>query len=350
MNVEPEILFNTIFETGVITLNRPKVLNSLNLNMVRSIQSQLHIWAKDAQINRVILNASGDKIFCAGGDIRALYELGKQDRFEEALQFWREEYQLNRFIKHFPKPFISLIDGLVMGGGFGLSAHGSHIVAGDNYQFSMPEVGIGFFPDVGATYVLPRLPSFIGNYIALSGVSIGPEDAIEIGLATHMVQSTYMQNIMDELVYNSDTNRILRKYSAAYKQPKLDNNRAIIHSAFSETSVIRTLDKLEKFALSGSDFAGKTAAIIRSKSPCSLNIVHKQMKYGLELEFDAAMVLEFRIVSRLGCAPDFFEGVRASIIDKDKKPIWTTDRLEDIAQSDIDYYFAPLHNDELTFE
>jgi enoyl-CoA hydratase len=349
MQNKTDVLFETRLEAGIITLNRPHVLNALNLVMVRAILKQLNIWAHDDAITRIILKSSSEKAFCAGGDIRALYDLAKKNKFDESLYFWHEEYQLNRVIKHFPKPFISLIDGIVMGGGFGLSAHGSHCVAGDKYEFSMPEVGIGFFPDVGATYVLPRLPSFIGHYLALTGTKIHSNDALSVGLVTHVIQSIYMETIIEELTIGGDINRILRKYSATYEQPKLDNNRAIIHSAFSEISLLNILKTLEKYAATGSDFAAQTVSVMRSKSPSSLSVVHKQMKCGLELEFDAAMVLEYRIVSRIGCSLDFFEGVRAIIIEKDYKPLWTPAHLEDISQVEIDSYFAPLNNHELIF-
>jgi enoyl-CoA hydratase len=350
MNTEFNILFEKRGEAGIITLNRPKSLNALNLSMVRALHAQLNIWKIDPSITRVILMGAGDKAFCAGGDIRALYELGKQNRFNEALQFWREEYQLNRALKYFPKPFISIIDGIVMGGGFGLSAHGSHRVAGGKYQFSMPEVSIGFFPDVGATYVLPRLSSYIGHYLALTGECIGSADALAVGLATHAIQSTYLEKIIGELAAGDNINRILRKYSAVYQQPNLDDNRAIIHCTFSEPNILNTLARLDQYAANGSAFAGKTASIIRSKSPSSLAVVHKQMHYGQELEFDAAMVLEYRIVSRIGCSLDFFEGVRAAIIDKDRKPLWTPACLEDISQAETNSYFAPLTHNELIFE
>ncbi len=350
MQKETDVLFETRLEAGIITLNRPSVLNALNLVMVRSILKQLKLWADDTKITRVIIKSSSDKAFCAGGDIRALYELGIANRFDEALQFWYEEYQLNRAIKHFPKPFISLIDGIVMGGGFGLSAHGSHRVAGDKYQFSMPEVGIGFFPDVGATYVLPRLPSLIGHYLTLTGERIHSADALVLGLVTDVIQSRYIERIVDELTVGGDINRVLRKYSAAYEQPKLDDNRAIIHCAFSESNLLNILTALDQYGANGSNFAAKTASTIRSKSPSSLSIVYKQMQYGLELEFDAAMVLEYRIVSRIVFSLDFFEGVRAIIIDKDHTPLWTPAHLEDISQIEIDRYFAPLNNDELIFQ
>src|SRR3712207_4466389 len=185
---------------GVITLNRPAALNALTLTMTREMRRALDSWAKDPDVTRVVVQGAGGKAFCAGGDIRRLTELLKAGRKDEALAFWREEYQLNVVIKRYPKPYVSLIDGIVMGGGVGVSLHGSHRVAGERYLFAMPEVGIGFFPDVGATYALPRLPGQTGLYLALTGERVKRADAVMLGLATHAVASGGVEGLRAALI------------------------------------------------------------------------------------------------------------------------------------------------------
>src|SRR5882762_7886928 len=174
----PDILFERRGVAGIVTLNRPKALNAVTHDMVRALARQLDAWADDAAVTRVVITAAGERAFSAGGDIRALYELGRAGRQTEMLTFWREEYPLNAMIKRYPKPYVALIDGIVMGGGVGVSVHGSHRVAGDKFLFAMPEVGIGFFPDVGGTWFLPRMPGELGAWCALTGERLGAADGI----------------------------------------------------------------------------------------------------------------------------------------------------------------------------
>lgn len=347
--VEAEVTFEVRGEAGLITLNRPKALNALTIGMVRALTPKLVEWAADPAITRVIVTGAGGKAFCAGGDIRVLYDMGKAGRFEEAMVFWREEYQLNRLIKRYPKPYISMIDGIVMGGGVGLSAHGAYRVAGDRYLFAMPEVGIGFFPDVGATYFLPRLPGFAGDYLALTGARIKAGDALLLGLATQAVPSERFEEVIEKLCEGEDIDRTLRKYMAPAADAPLDHERALIHAAFSEPGLALILAKLDAFAAAGSRFAAETAAAMRSKSPTSMAIALEQMKRGRSLSFEEAMALEYRIVARIGAGHDFYEGVRAVIVDKDQKPLWRPAAIEDLRDEDIALYFAPRPEDELTF-
>src|SRR5215510_15030281 len=193
---EAEILFERRCAADNVALNPAKALNAITHAVVRALAAQLADWAKDDAITRVVMLAAGDRAFSAGGDIRALYELGRAGRHGEALQFWRDEYMLNTLIKRYPKPYVALIDGIVMGGGVGISIHGSHRVAGDRFQFAMPEVGIGFFPDVGATWFLPRLPGEVGTYVALTGERLKNADAVPLGIATHYVASPRFPEVL----------------------------------------------------------------------------------------------------------------------------------------------------------
>src|ERR1043165_672908 len=185
-----DILFERRGVAGIVTLNRPQALNAVTHDMVRALARQLAVWAQDDAVTRVIIRAAGERAFSAGGDIRALYELGRAGRQEEMLTFWRDEYPLNALIKRYPKPYVALIDGIVMGGGVGVSVHGSHRVAGDRFAFAMPEVGIGFFPDVGATWFLPRLPGELGAWCALTGDRLKTADAVTAGIVTHRIPSS----------------------------------------------------------------------------------------------------------------------------------------------------------------
>src|SRR5262245_166049 len=194
-----DILFARRGTAGLVTLNRPHALNAVSLGMVRALARQLAEWESDGAVTRVIVTANGSRAFSAGGDLRSLYDLGRAGRYEEALVYFREEYALNARIKRYRKPYVALIDGIVMGGGVGISVHGSHRVAGDKFTFAMPEVGIGFFPDIGATWFLPRLPGALGTYCALTGERLAAEDGVAAGIATHRVASARFPDLVEAL-------------------------------------------------------------------------------------------------------------------------------------------------------
>src|SRR5579871_4599897 len=194
-----DILFERRGAAGVVTLNRPAALNAVTHGMVRALRTALEGWRDDPAVTRVIVTAAGERAFSAGGDLRRLYDLGQAGQYEAALHFWRDEYALNAAIKHYPKPYVALIDGIVMGGGVGVSIHGSHRVAGDRFQFAMPEVGIGFFPDVGATWFLPRLPGALGAWCALTAERLHAASAVASSLATHRVPSATFADLIEGL-------------------------------------------------------------------------------------------------------------------------------------------------------
>src|SRR5436305_9861519 len=208
-----DILFERRGAAGIVTLNRPKALNAVTHEMVRALARQLRRWESDAAVTRVIIRAEGDRAFSAGGDIRALYELGRAGRQQEMLTFWRDEYPLNAAIKRYPKPYVALIDGIVMGGGVGISVNGSHRVAGDRFSFAMPEVGIGFFPDVGATWFLPRLPGELGTWCALTGDRLKSAESVAAGIATHHVPSDRFPGLLDALCGNVSVDAVLGAFA-----------------------------------------------------------------------------------------------------------------------------------------
>ncbi len=347
MDESVEVVCEKQGEAGLITLNRPKALNALNLTMVREMRRALDTWEQDPAVTRVVVQGAGEKAFCAGGDIRQLTEDLKAGKREEALAFWREEYQLNIRIKRYPKPYISLIDGIVMGGGVGVSLHGSHRVAGERYLFAMPEVGIGFFPDVGATYALPRLPGQTGMYLALTGERVKRADAVMLGLATHSVASESIPGLREALIAGEPVEEALSRAAADPGPAPLGAHRGVIDACFSGESVAAILQRLDKAAEQGSDFAAKTAAGMRAKSPTSMNLAFEQVRRGAALDFEDAMKVEFRIVSRIGDGHDFYEGVRAVIIDKDNQPRWQPASLEELDPVVIERHFASLGEREL---
>lgn len=347
MDESPEVICEKRGAAGLITLNRPRALNALTLTMVREMRRTLDAWADDPVVTRVVVRGAGEKAFCAGGDIRRLTEALKAGEPEQALAFWREEYQLNIRIKRYPKPYVSLIDGIVMGGGVGISLHGSHRVAGERYLFAMPEVGIGFFPDVGATYALPRLPGETGMYLALTGDRVKRADAVMLGLATHSIVDDSMEALLRDLISGETIETALAKAAADPGPAPLSAHRDIIDRCFSAGSVAEVLQRLDETAGKGSEFASRTAAGMRLKSPTSMSIAFEQVRRGASLDFEDAMKTEFRIVSRIGDGQDFYEGVRAVLIDKDNQPRWQPASLEAVSRETIEHHFASLGEHDL---
>ena len=294
-------------------------------------------------VTRIIVTADGGRAFSAGGDLRALYDLGRAGRQDEALDFFRAEYALNTQIKFYRKPYVALIDGIVMGGGVGISVHGSHRVAGDRFTFAMPEVGIGFFPDIGATWFLPRLPGELGAYCALTGERLNAADAVAAGIATHRVASKRMPSSLKPSARTYRSMRVLN----AFAEPS-PRGRRWCSSLRLTGSFVRARRGCPCHPRCGGDgkwsagqVAFNAAALLRAKSPTSLKIALAQMRRGPTLDFVECMRTEFRIVSRVMRGHDFYEGVRAVIIDKDEAPHWQPHALEEVSVEEIQRCFAP---------
>jgi enoyl-CoA hydratase len=336
---EEDILFSRRGAAGVVTLNRPQALNAVTHGMVLALRKQLNAWASDDAVTRVIVTGAGGKAFSAGGDIRHLYDLGQAKRTDEALQFWRDEYPLNAAIKSYRKPYIALIDGIVMGGGVGVSVHGSHRVAGDRYAFAMPEVGIGFFPDVGASWFLPRMPGELGAYCALTGERFNAADGVAAGLATHRVSSARFPELIDALTGTVSVDAVLAAFAEPAGEGPLMARRTEIDRLFAYDRIEDILAALDN---EGTGWSQKTAAIIRTKSPTSLKIALEQVRRGAQWDFVDCMRAEFRIVSRIVHGFDFYEGVRAVIVDKDNAPQWRPAALADVDEAAVARHFAPL--------
>ncbi len=346
MSEEAEVLFERRGSAGVITLNRPRTLNALTLSMVRLIHPQLQEWAADERVQCVMIEGAGEKAFCAGGDIRVLHDWGRAGD-PSALTFWREEYRLNTFIKRYPKPFIALMDGINMGGGVGLSAHGSHRVASERLTFAMPETGIGLFPDVGGTYFLPRAPGETGLYLALTGARLKAADAIYAGIADAYVPSGRLETLKDRIAGGAPLTEALKEVAEEEGPAPLASMQEDISRHFSKGSVAEIITSLRA---DGGEWAVKTAETIEAKSPTSTLVAFRQVREGAKLEFEECMKLEFRLINSFIKGHDFYEGVRAVVIDKDQAPKWKPATLADMTASDVDSYFAPLGDNELTFD
>ncbi len=339
-----EILFERRGAAGVITLNRPKALNAVTHGMVLELRAQLEAWANDPAVTRVVIMAHGERAFSAGGDIRHLYDLGRAGKKAEMLRFWRDEYPLNAAIKNYRKPYVALIDGIVMGGGVGISVHGSHRVAGDRFSFAMPEVGIGFFPDVGATWFLPRMPGELGCYCGLTGERFDAADAIAAGIATHRISSARFPELLDALTGTVPVHAVLAAFGEPAGEGKIVVKGTIIDHIFAGDGVEDILAALDR---EGGDWAQKTAAAIRGKSPLSLKLALAQVRRGKVWDFETCMRVEFRIVSRIIEGHDFYEGVRSVIVDKDNRPRWLPATLAEVSEAEVEWHFAPRPGDEL---
>jgi enoyl-CoA hydratase len=345
---DTEIICERRGAAGVVTLDRPKALNALTLPMVRSFAAALDRWQTDDDVTRIVITSATPRAFCAGGDIRRMHDLGRAGEHAAQLTFWREEYRLNRRIKRYPKPVVALIDGIVMGGGAGLSIHATYRVAGSNVLFAMPEVGIGFFPDVGASYFLPRLPGLSGTFLALTGDRIGLGDVMASGLATHHVPSERHAALAEALCEQGEVEAAIEGFAGAAPPPVRFAQTAWIDDCFAAPSLIEIVRRL---GAAGSNLpaAGELARAMGTKSPTSMAIALRQMQLGRSLDLEEALRMEYRIVSRICRGHDFYEGVRATILHRDQRPNWQPGRIEDLAEAEIDRYFSNL-DDELTFD
>jgi len=340
-----EVLFERQGRAGVITLNRPKALNALTLNMVDAMDAQLRSWRNDPAIEMVIVKGAGERAFCAGGDIRALYDSGKAGT-PYVIDFYAREYRLNTLIKRYPKPYIALVNGIVMGGGVGVSVHGSVRVCGEGTMFAMPETGIGLFPDVGGTFFLPRCPGEVGMYLALTGARLDVTDASYTGIATHVIPQAQHEALLADLCNGPDAlERVLARHAVrSQNKPKLEGLQQPFDLHFAQASVEEIMASLES---GKSLFEEQTVKSLKGKSPTSLKVAFRQVREGVKLGFEDCMRLEFRLTNRFMRGHDFYEGVRAVIIDKDNAPKWDPPSIDLVRARDIDRYFAPLEGGDL---
>lgn len=346
-----DILFSRRGGLGLVTLNRPAALNALTHEMALVLDRRLVDWAADPSVRVVAITGAGDKGFCAGGDIRALHAAGPAGGAAN-FPFYADEYRLNTRIKRFPKPYVAFMDGIVMGGGVGLSVHGSHRVAGDRTLFAMPETGIGLFPDVGGTFFLPRLPGQTGLWLGLTGARLKAADCLAAGICDVFLPSARRAAAIEALETVEADREAVSAVLAAFAEPPepaglpatLPALRPDIDRLFSAPALPALLAGL---AADGSDWATAQHRTILTKSPTSLALTFRQLRLGGSLDFEACMRLEYRLARFCVTHPDFYEGVRAVILDKDNAPRWSPPTLDAVDPAVIDSAFAELGPEEL---
>ncbi len=338
---------------GVIRLNRPKAINAMTLEMSEGIDAALDRFEADPAVAVVLLEGAGERGLCAGGDIRGLYESSKAGG-DLGKRFWRQEYVMNARIAKYPKPYVAFMDGLVMGGGVGLSGHGSHRVVTERTKLAMPEVGLGFFPDVGGTWLLSRSPGELGAYFGLTGQTMNGPDAIYAKFADAEVPSSKLPELREALTKVSAgvTHAVVRKLidgfatgetsgPAAVMQPRIDSWFA--HDRMEE--IIASLQR------DGSEFALSTLKVLNEKSPRGMVVTLKLLRLArTSSSLEECLVREYRAALAVFASDDFREGVRAAVIDKDRNPKWSPPRVEDVTSEMLAPYFADIGADELTFE
>lgn len=346
---DAEVLFEARGNIGLITLNRPKALNSLTHGMAVAIKDMLAEWAVMPSVQAVVVVGAGDKAFCAGGDVVKVTQSFKAGT-DEWRHFFHDEYLMNIAIDEFPKPYISLVDGIAMGGGVGVSIPGDFWVATEKTLFAMPETGLGLFPDVGGGWFLPRLPGETGMYLALTGARIKAPDLYALGIASHVVPSDKIGAVIDalagaEIKDSDDVADILKGYHTEPDPAPMAEVFDDIDGAFAGVRVDEILHMLE---IEENEWAQKTFKILMSKSPTSLKLTFAQLRRGEVMEsFRDNMAMEYRMVCRVMEGKDFYEGVRAILIDKDNTPVWEPNTLDRVSDEDIESYFQPLGELEL---
>lgn len=334
---------------GLVTLNRPEALNALSHEMTVKLHQQLLYWENDSRIKGVIIQAVKGRAFCAGGDIRAIYEKNKT-RDSSLIDFFRDEYRLNHYIFHYPKPYIALMNGVTMGGGVGISIHGSHRVGTENLILAMPETGIGFFPDIGGSYFLSRLPHHVGIYLGLTGAQLDVSDCLAVRLIDHKILQEHLPFAIKALAETSferqgkkTVTRILKQFEAPSVPSSLKPYFPVINETFAQKQLENIFSGLQ---MMNSDWCLQTINNLKIKSPTSLKITLQQLHQGLGQDFKQCLQMEYYLAGHFLQGHDFFEGIRAFIITKDRLPNWQPDKLSDINQSDIDKYFTPLPGTE----
>jgi enoyl-CoA hydratase len=361
MSDTDEILLGREGGLATLTINRPKALNALTLDNYRRIDPALRAWKADPSVHAVVVRGVGDRAFCAGGDVRAVYEAGRGIGGDPDLTavFFREEYELIRRIHRFTKPYIAIIDGITMGGGAGISVNGAYRIATERTLFAMPETGIGLFPDVGATRFLNHCPGYVGRYLGLTGARLNAEDALYCGFATHAVKHDRVEALVRELGcaawhtgYEHDLAEVyLGRFAVKLGLGTLAALQPAIDRCFAGDSVETILDALAAEAAGGpqATWAEETRANLLTKSPTSLKITLRQLTIGRDYDLETALALEYRLTQHVMAAHDFYEGVRAMLVDRDQKPHWSPATLAEVSEGMIDAYFAPIGGRELRF-
>lgn len=332
---ENEILFEQRGRLGVITLNRPRAINALTHGMVTAISAQLHRWRDDESVSTIVITGAGDRGLCAGGDVVSLYRAAISGEYEAAAQFWRDEFRMNALIGSFPKPIVALQDGIVLGGGIGVSAHASHRVVTERSRLGFPEVTIGYVPDVGATWLLGRAPGGAGIRLGLTAEQIGAADAIHIGFSDVFVPSSRLDDVLRDLE-QENPDAVLARYRGDAGESALAVDAKGTDAAFLKRSVPEILAALRAAGDS------RTADMIAGKSPTALAVTLESLHRAAAFEsLEEALETEFVVSMNALYAADFAEGIRAQLIDKDRTPKWSPDSFDAVTEEDVEAFFEP---------
>lgn len=331
-------------DVGLITLNRPKAINSLNQQMVEALSATLTDWADDDAVRAVVLSGAGERGLCAGGDVVSIYHSARKDGVE-ARRFWRDEYLLNAQIADFPKPYVALMDGIVMGGGVGVSAHANTRVVTDTSKIAMPEVGIGFVPDVGGTFLLSRAPGGLGLHAALTGAPFSGADAIAMGFADHYVPHDDLEAFTRAIIADG-VQSALAKHAIEPPPSGLAAQRDWIDECYAGDTVEDIVAALRGH---GAGPAEQAADLIGTRSPISLSVTLEAVRRAAKLQtVKDVLVQDYRVSSASLRSHDLVEGIRAQLIDKDREPKWSPATLSQVTRADVEAYFTPV-DDDLTF-
>ncbi|NUL01929.1 enoyl-CoA hydratase/isomerase family protein [Streptomyces lunaelactis] len=343
MALDDSVLLRTEGRAGYITLNRPQALNALTHAMVRRIDTALAAWERDDAVSVVVVSGAGERGLCAGGDIRAIHADARAGGRESAA-FWRDEYRLNARIARYSKPYVALMDGIVMGGGVGVSAHGDVRIVTERSNLAMPETGIGFVPDVGGTHLLARAPGELGTHLALTGAAVGAGDALLCGLADHFIPSRRLTELAASLA-ELDVAKAVRRCAQPAPEGDLAGQRAWIDDSYAADSVEEIVGRLLDC---GEPAAKEAAGTILTRSPTSLKVTLAALRRARELgALEQVLDQEYRVSCAALSSPDLVEGIRAQVIDKDRRPRWSPAELSEVTDADVARFFAPLGDGEL---
>ncbi|WP_138734392.1 enoyl-CoA hydratase/isomerase family protein [Modestobacter excelsi] len=341
--VEPAVLVRVHDGLGHLTLNRPRSINALSYEMVELMQSALDSWADDSAVRLVVIDGAGERGLCAGGDIVAIYSDARAGG-TASIDYWAAEYRLDATIADYPKPVVALMDGIVMGGGVGISTHASHRIVEENSTIAMPEVGIGFVPDVGGLFLLARAPGQLGLHAALTGARMGPADAIHLGFADAFVPRGQRGELLTALS-TGDVDGAIARLAVVPPPSPLAAERHWIDLAYDRDSIEEVLAALD--SLSG-DGPERARTILARSSPTSLKVALRSFREAAaDPDLHSALVRDLRIAARCLAGHDFTEGIRAQVIDKDRNPRWRPATLAEVSAADVDAYFAPLGERDL---
>jgi enoyl-CoA hydratase len=350
--IEGDLIAQREGACGVIRLNRPKAINAVTLEMFRDVDRALDAFEADPAVAVILLEGAGERGLCAGGDIRALWESSKV-KGDLGKILWREEYILNARIKKFPKPYVAFMDGIVMGGGVGLSAHSSHRVVTEKTKLAMPEVGLGFFPDVGGTWLLSHSPGEIGTYFGLTGQTMNGPDAIHAKFADAVVSSSMLPALREALTKvasgttSADIRKLIDGFSTGETAGPVAAMQVKIDALFSHDRMEDIVGALQG---DGSDFAQAILKTLNEKSPRGMVVTLKLLRLArTSKSLEECLVREYRAALEVFASDDFREGVRAAVIDKDRNPEWSPPRIEDVTPQMVAPYFAEIGADELKF-